>query len=81
VQTDQRFHLHPLLGDDVSDRVIAPGRGCRLADTAGRDYLDATGGLWLALVISPSPVLTRSEADRTVDALESVRGESSRPVS
>jgi PLP-dependent transaminase len=30
--------------------VIASGRGCRLTDADGREYLDATGGLWLAQV-------------------------------
>jgi putrescine aminotransferase len=48
---DRRFILHPLLGDDVSDRVVmVSGKGCRLTDAAGREYLDATGGLWLAQV-------------------------------
>jgi PLP-dependent transaminase len=48
---DREFVLHPLLGDDVTERVvIVSGDGCRLTDAAGREYLDATGGLWLAQV-------------------------------
>jgi putrescine aminotransferase len=51
VRDDQRVILHPLLSDEVRDRVvIVSGRGCRLRDAAGREYLDATGGLWLAQV-------------------------------
>jgi len=48
---DRECVLHPLLSSDVTDRVvIASGEGCRLTDAAGREYLDATGGLWLAQV-------------------------------
>jgi putrescine aminotransferase len=51
VLADREFLLHPLLSDEVSDRiVIVSGEGCRLTDAAGREYLDATGGLWLAQV-------------------------------
>lgn len=50
-QADRRFVLHPLLGDHISERVVmVSGEGCRLTDAAGREYLDATGGLWLAQV-------------------------------
>lgn len=48
---DRQCVLHPLLSGDVTDRVvIASGDGCWLTDAAGREYLDATGGLWLAQV-------------------------------
>ncbi|MGH2889316.1 MAG: aspartate aminotransferase family protein, partial [Solirubrobacteraceae bacterium] len=51
IQADRSSVLHPLLGGAVTDRVvIASGDGCRLTDAAGREYLDATGGLWLAQV-------------------------------
>ncbi|HEX5192679.1 MAG TPA: aspartate aminotransferase family protein [Solirubrobacteraceae bacterium] len=51
VGIDRRTLLHPLLSDDVAERVvIASGEGCRLVDADGREYLDATGGLWLAQV-------------------------------
>ncbi|MGH2928993.1 MAG: aspartate aminotransferase family protein, partial [Solirubrobacteraceae bacterium] len=51
IQADRNSVLHPLLGGAVTDRVvIASGDGCRLTDAAGREYLDATGGLWLAQV-------------------------------
>lgn len=48
---DREYVLHPLLGDDVTERVVmVSGDGCRLTDAEGRTYLDATGGLWLAQV-------------------------------
>jgi adenosylmethionine-8-amino-7-oxononanoate aminotransferase len=35
----------------VTERVVmVSGKGCRLTDAAGRTYLDATGGLWLAQI-------------------------------
>lgn len=51
IQADRSSVLHPLLAGAVADRVvITSGDGCRLTDAAGREYLDATGGLWLAQV-------------------------------
>ena len=48
---DQRYVLHPYLGDDVGERVVmVSGEGCRLTDNTGLRYLDATGGLWLAQI-------------------------------
>lgn len=48
---DHRYVLHPYLGDDVTERVVmVSGDGCRLTDSTGRSYLDATGGLWLAQI-------------------------------
>jgi PLP-dependent transaminase len=51
VSLDRECVLHPLLSDQMTDRVImVDGDGCRLTDAEGREYLDATGGLWLAQV-------------------------------
>ncbi len=47
-----RAHLvHPNLPSSVRDRtVFVRGEGARLWDADGREYLDATGGLWLTQV-------------------------------
>jgi putrescine aminotransferase len=51
ISLDRECVLHPLLGSEVTDRVVmTSGHGCRLTDVEGREYLDATGGLWLAQV-------------------------------
>jgi putrescine aminotransferase len=51
IAVDRACVLHPLLPSEVTDRVvIVAGDGCRLTDVHGREYLDATGGLWLAQV-------------------------------
>lgn len=51
ISVDRKCVLHPLLSSEVTDRVVmVDGDGCRLTDAAGREYLDATGGLWLAQV-------------------------------
>ncbi|MFF9478368.1 aspartate aminotransferase family protein [Streptomyces sp. NPDC014733] len=48
---DRAHIIHPYLPGDAAERVImASGSGCRLTDTEGRGYLDATGGLWLAQI-------------------------------
>lgn len=48
---DRSLIVHPYLASSIDERVImAKGDGCRLWDVAGREYLDATGGLWLAQV-------------------------------
>jgi PLP-dependent transaminase len=49
--TDRRRIIHPYLPGGTEDRVVmVRGQGCELWDAAGRRYLDATGGLWLAQV-------------------------------
>jgi PLP-dependent transaminase len=50
--TADRAHIiHPYLPTSTEERVImVAGDGCNLTDAEGRDYLDATGGLWLAQV-------------------------------
>lgn len=51
LQRDLDLILHPYLPDSVTERVIMTrGELCRLWDIDGREYLDATGGLWLAQV-------------------------------
>src|SRR6516162_2315734 len=43
--------IHPHLPDSIDERVVmTEGSGCRLRDVDGREYLDATGGLWLAQI-------------------------------
>src|SRR5690349_4073639 len=51
IQRDRDLLIHPYLPTSVEERVIMrEGDGCRLRDVEGREYLDATGGLWLAQV-------------------------------
>ena len=46
---DRARIIHPYLPSSVEERVVmVEGDGCRLRDADGREYLDATGGLWLA---------------------------------
>lgn len=48
---DRAHIIHPYLPGTTEERVIMmSGSGCRLTDTEGHSYLDATGGLWLAQV-------------------------------
>src|SRR5690349_9680178 len=48
---DRAHIIHPYLPTSTEERVImVTGDGCSLTDAEGRDYLDATGGLWLAQV-------------------------------
>ncbi len=48
---DRGLIIHPYLPSSTEERVImVEGQGCRLRDAEGREYLDATGGLWLAQI-------------------------------
>ena len=48
---DRAHIIHPYLPSSTHERVImVAGDGCTLTDSEGREYLDATGGLWLAQV-------------------------------
>ena len=48
---DRRLIVHPYLPSSTEERVVmVEGHGCRLRDADGREYLDATGGLWLAQI-------------------------------
>lgn len=51
IQRDRDLLIHPYLATSTTERVVMrEGSGCRLLDVEGREYLDATGGLWLAQV-------------------------------
>jgi PLP-dependent transaminase len=48
---DRSTIIHPYLSPEFAERVVmVKGEGCRLRDAAGVEYLDATGGLWLAQI-------------------------------
>jgi putrescine aminotransferase len=48
---DRAHIIHPYLPATTTERVImVEGDGCALRDAEGREYLDATGGLWLAQI-------------------------------
>ncbi|MGW0732321.1 aminotransferase family protein [Streptomyces sp. NPDC002851] len=48
---DRAHLIHPYLPGSTTERIVmTEGSGCRLTDSEGRGYLDATGGLWLAQV-------------------------------
>jgi putrescine aminotransferase len=50
-ERDRRLIIHPYLPASTEERVVmVEGEGCRLRDADGREYLDATGGLWLAQI-------------------------------
>ncbi|MFF0473854.1 aspartate aminotransferase family protein [Streptomyces sp. NPDC004284] len=51
IRLDRAHIIHPYLPGSATERVVmTSGSGCRLTDSEGRDYLDATGGLWLAQI-------------------------------
>ncbi len=51
IQQDRDLIIHPYLPTTAEERVVMrEGSGCRLRDIEGREYLDATGGLWLAQI-------------------------------
>jgi adenosylmethionine-8-amino-7-oxononanoate aminotransferase len=51
LQQDRDLIIHPYLPSAAHERVVmTEGSGCRLRDIEGREYLDATGGLWLAQI-------------------------------
>lgn len=49
---DDRAHIiHPYLPASTEERVVMnKGKDCKLWDIDGKEYLDATGGLWLAQI-------------------------------
>ena len=50
-RTDRAHIVHPYLPASVEERVIMTrGKDCSLWDADGKEYLDATGGLWLAQI-------------------------------
>ncbi len=51
MERDRQLLIHPYLPGATAERVVmTEGAGCRLKDVEGREYLDATGGLWLAQI-------------------------------
>jgi len=51
IQSDHCHLVHPHLPKNELNRTIfTRGKGCKLWDVQGREYLDATGGLWLAQI-------------------------------
>jgi PLP-dependent transaminase len=50
-RADRGLIIHPYLPASTEERVVmVEGDGCRLRDADGNEYLDATGGLWLAQI-------------------------------
>jgi adenosylmethionine-8-amino-7-oxononanoate aminotransferase len=69
-ESDRARIIHPYLPGSIEDRVVmTEAAGCRLRDADGRDYLDATGGLWLAQVGHGRAELARVAA-RQIERLE-----------
>lgn len=55
--------LHTHLPPETHDRTIyVRGKGCKLWDVAGREYLDMTGGLWLAQIGHSRPEMAEVAA-------------------
>ncbi|WP_221351233.1 aspartate aminotransferase family protein [Streptomyces beigongshangae] len=51
VSADREHLVHPFLPASQQGRIVmVEGRGCRLRDAEGREYLDATAGMWLCQV-------------------------------
>ena len=70
LRTDRATIIHPYLAASVQERVVMrEGNGCRLTDIDGREYLDATGGLWLAQIGHGHPEMARAAA-RQMEQLE-----------
>ncbi len=60
---DRATIIHPYLAPGFTERVVmVEGQGCRLRDAAGNDYLDATGGLWLAQIGHGRPEVAEAAA-------------------
>jgi adenosylmethionine-8-amino-7-oxononanoate aminotransferase len=69
-ETDRAHIIHPYLPASTTERVImVEGDGCTLRDVDGREYLDATGGLWLAQVGHGRRELAEAAA-RQIERLE-----------
>lgn len=69
-EADRRLIVHPYLPASTEERVVmVEGEGCRLRDADGREYLDATGGLWLAQVGHGRQELSAAAA-RQIEQLE-----------
>ena len=50
-KADRAHIIHPYLPSSYEERVImTSGKDSTLTDVNGKEYLDATGGLWLAQI-------------------------------
>ena len=50
-EADRAHIIHPYLPASYAERVVmVSGKDCTLVDANGKEYLDATGGLWLAQI-------------------------------
>lgn len=60
---DRDHVLHPFLPASQHARIVmVEGRGCRLRDAEGREYLDATAGMWLCQVGHGRPEIADAAA-------------------
>ena len=51
IEDDRAHIIHPYLPSSTTERVVMnKGKDCKLWDIDGKEYLDATGGLWLAQI-------------------------------
>lgn len=67
---DAKHMIHPFLPRTAHDRTIyTRGQGCKLWDANGREYLDMTGGLWLAQIGHGRPELAAAAA-KQIETLE-----------
>jgi adenosylmethionine-8-amino-7-oxononanoate aminotransferase len=57
-------HPHQVVGHPAEPIVVARGRGCTIWDTDGREYLDATCGLWQCAVGHGRSELVQVGADQ-----------------
>ncbi|MER8044489.1 aminotransferase class III-fold pyridoxal phosphate-dependent enzyme [Streptomyces sp. NPDC094032] len=62
-ERDRSAVLHPFLPDSQPRRVVmVEGEGCVLRDAEGREYLDATAGMWLCQVGHGRPEIAEAAA-------------------
>jgi adenosylmethionine-8-amino-7-oxononanoate aminotransferase len=66
---DHLIHPQYVPSGDSRTRIMVKGRGARLEDSAGNEYLDATGGLWCAQVGHGRAELAEA-ASRQIEELE-----------
>jgi adenosylmethionine-8-amino-7-oxononanoate aminotransferase len=65
-ERDKRFILHPhqVVGAPQDPLIVARGRGARIWDVEGREYVDGTCGLWQCAVGHGRPELARVAASQ-----------------
>jgi adenosylmethionine-8-amino-7-oxononanoate aminotransferase len=63
IERDRAHLIHPHLPADVPGRdIIVEARGCRLRTADGKEYLDASGGVWIAQIGHGRPELAEAAA-------------------